>query len=294
MEQIEKETDAGSVKQLLENALIILDKWPGPTSRDVTATVRKVLEARIAGHSGTLDPAVSGVLPIAINNATKIMPALQHLDKEYIGIMRLHKDVSDSDLQKAVEKFIGKIKQRPPVRSAVARKERERIVYSFELLERGEQNVLFKTKVEAGTYIRVICHQIGALVGGAHMSELRRTKAGSFTEKQAVKMHDLADAYAEFKESGSSALEKLILPVEAAVQHLPKAEVKESAAFSVLHGSPLYSQGIKKIDKFEKNDLIAIMNKKKLLALGIANAESPKDKGIIVKIDRVIAKETVK
>jgi len=234
---------------------------------------------------------VSGVLPIALNNATKVMPALQHLDKEYVGIMHLHKDVSDKDLSKTVEKFIGRIKQKPPVKSAVARRERERTVYSFDVLEKEQRNILIKTRVEAGTYIRVICHQIGSLLGGAHMAELRRTKVGSFSEKQAVKIHDIADAYADCKENkDNSSLEKLVLPIEAAVQHLPKAEIKDSAVFSVLHGSPLYNQAIKKIDRFAKNDLVAIMNQKKLLALGIANADNIKDRGIIFKMDRVIGK----
>ncbi|MBI4162095.1 MAG: RNA-guided pseudouridylation complex pseudouridine synthase subunit Cbf5 [Candidatus Aenigmarchaeota archaeon] len=279
------------IQDLLENAIIILDKWQGPTSRDVTATVKKILGAKLAGHSGTLDPMVSGVLPIALNNATKIMPALQHLDKEYVGIMRLHKDVSGNDLNNAVKKFIGRIKQMPPVRSAVARKERERTVYFFDVLEKDGRNVLFKTKVEAGTYIRVICHQIGGMLGGAHMAELRRTKVGGFSEKQAVKIHDLADAYAEFKETKNSTnLEKFILPVETAIQHLPKMEIKDSAVFSVLHGSPLYLQAVKKTDKFDKDGLVAIMNQKKLLALGTANVDNIKEKGIIMKIDRVIAK----
>jgi len=234
---------------------------------------------------------VSGVLPIAINNATKIMPALQKLDKEYVGIMRLHKDVSDKDLNNAVKRFIGRIKQTPPVRSAVARRERERMVYSFEIIERDDRNVLFKTHVESGTYIRVICHHVGGLLGGAHMAELRRTKVGSFFEKHVVKIHDLADAYVEWKENENvKNLEKLVLPIESAVRHVKKIEVKDSAVFSVLHGSPLYAQAIEKLDKVEKDELVTVMNKNKLLALGIVNADNINEKGIIIKIDRVIVK----
>ena len=237
---------------------------------------------------------VSGVLPIAINNATKIMPALQKLDKEYVGIMRLHKDVSDKDLNNAVKRFIGRIKQTPPVRSAVARKERERTVYSLDILEKDDRNVLFKTHVESGTYIRVICHQVGGLLGGAHMAELRRTRVGPFSEQMSVKMHDLADAYAEWKENkDSSSLENLILPVESAVQHLKKAIVKDTAVSSVCHGSPLYGQGVKSMDKeIKKDSMVAIMNNGKLLGLGtsVIDAKELEKSKLAIKIDRVIAK----
>src|SRR5688572_8153424 len=108
-----------TIEELLHSGIIILDKWPGPTSHDVAATVKKTLKLGKVGHGGTLDPAVSGVLPITLDNACKVIPALQHLDKEYVGIMRAHKDVSLSEVRKAASNFIGKIKQTPPKRSAV-------------------------------------------------------------------------------------------------------------------------------------------------------------------------------
>lgn len=234
---------------------------------------------------------MSGVLLIALNNACKVMPLLQNLDKEYVGVMHLHKDVDDALLNKAVSAFVGKIKQRPPVRSAVARKERFRTVRSFEIIERGGRDVLFRISCQAGTYVRVVCHSIGTLIGGAHMAELRRTKVGPFSEQQCVKIHDLADAYAEWKENE---LKKLILPVEAAIPHVKKAFLKKDAVHSITNGSPLYSSGVESADDIKKDDMVAVMHSGKLIAIGKAKANKAdfaKTKGPVISTDRVIAKK---
>ncbi|MCX6816007.1 MAG: RNA-guided pseudouridylation complex pseudouridine synthase subunit Cbf5 [Candidatus Aenigmarchaeota archaeon] len=282
-----------SVEDLLKNGVIILDKWPGPTSRDVTATVKKILNLNKTGHAGTLDPAVSGVLPICLENACKVMPALQKQDKEYVGVMRLHKDVGEADLRKAVDKFVGKIRQRPPVRSAVARRMRERNVYSFQILDKIGRDVLFRIACEAGTYVRVICHQIGQQIGGANMAELRRTKAGAFGEDKCTRIQDVVDAYHEWKENGDKKIRDYILPVEAGVEHLLKIIIKDSAVYSIAAGSPLYSNGISKISKeIITNDMIAILTLKgELVALAKANMDAEdmlRKKGIAAKTDRVI------
>ncbi len=281
------------IEKLIRNGMIILDKWQGPTSHDVSSQTKKVLGIEKAGHAGTLDPQVSGVLPILLGNAVKLMPALQRQDKEYVGIMKLHKDVSEEDLVKAAKKQIGDVRQLPPVRSAVARKERTRKIKYFDILERKGRDVLFKIGCEAGTYVRVVCHSIGKDVGGAHMSELRRTNAGRFTEKEAVRMQDLADAYHDWKESGSEEIRKIILPPEEAVEHLRKIIIKDSAVYSVSSGSPLYSQGISRIQKgIISGELIAVLTLKgELVSLSKASMSSEEmlnKKGIAAKTDRVI------
>ncbi|MBI3190185.1 RNA-guided pseudouridylation complex pseudouridine synthase subunit Cbf5 [archaeon] len=281
------------VEELIRNGIIILDKWSGPTTHDVSATVKKILGLKKVGSSGTLDPGVTGVLPITLENACKIIPALQHLDKEYVGIMQLHKDVDDIELKKVVNSFVGRIKQRPPVRSAVARRERERTVYSMEIIEKEQRNVLFKIRCEAGTYVRVVCHQIGTKIGGAHMKELRRTEVGRFSESDCVKIQDLADAYYEWKESRSEEIRNYILPVEAAVEHLKKIIVKDSAVFSIASGSPVYSTGISKLSKgISEKELVAVLTLKgELIAIANANMDSDgmmKKKGLAAKTDRVV------
>lgn len=281
------------VEELIKNGIILLDKWPGPTSHDVSATMKKVLGLSKVGHAGTLDPAVSGVLPLALENACKIMPALQHLDKEYVGIMYLHKNASDSELKSAVRKFVGSIKQTPPVRSAVARRMRTRKVYAFDILERKDRDVLFRIKCEAGTYVRVICHQIGQLIGGAHMKELRRTGVGRFDESMAKKAQDIADAYYYWKENGNEGIRDYMLPVESAVEHLGKIIIKDSAVYSVASGSAVYTGGVSRLSKKIKvDDVVAILTLKgELVALAKANMNSEeimKRKGLAAKTDRVI------
>ncbi|MFH0832840.1 MAG: RNA-guided pseudouridylation complex pseudouridine synthase subunit Cbf5 [Candidatus Aenigmatarchaeota archaeon] len=287
-----------SVEELIKNGLVILDKWCGPTSHDVSATVKKIFGLSRAGHSGTLDPGVSGILPITLENACKVIPALQKLDKEYVGIMHLHKDVSDSELAKVIKKFTGEIRQTPPRRSAVARKERTRKVHSFEMLERKGKDVLFRVSCEAGTYIRVICHQIGRETGGAHMSELRRTRVGRFDESMSVKIQDLVDSYEFWKSSGDERIREYVLPVEAAIEHTGKIIVKDSAIATIVDGSPLYSQGISRIEKgIEKEDLVALLSLKgELIALAKSNMTSEemmKRSGLAAKTDRVIIQKGI-
>ena len=284
---------ARTSSELMHSGMIILDKWQGPTSRDVASDAKKILSLDKVGYHGTLDPMVSGVLVLCLENACKIMPALESLEKEYVGVMRLHKDVSEKDIRKTVSAFTGKIRQKPPVRSAVARLERTREIYGLEIIEISGNDVLFKVRCEAGTYIRKLCHDIGLKIGGAHMSELRRTRAGRFTEDQACRMHDIAAAYAEWKDSGSEALRNFILPVEAGIEHLRKVIIKDSAVYSVANGSPLYDAGVSKAEKgITKGELVAVLTLRgELASIGHADMTSEemmKRKGIAVRTDRVI------
>ncbi len=285
-------------EKLIRNGLVILDKWAGPTSHDVSSQVKKMFGLNKVAHAGTLDPAVTGVLPMLLGNAVKVMPALQKQEKEYVGIMKLHKDVGDEELNSVIRKFIGSIKQTPPVRSAVARKERERKIFYFDILEKNNRDVLFRIGCEAGTYVRVVCHDIGKQIGGAHMAELRRTKVGRFDEKQAVRMQDIVDAYADWKESGNEKIREFVLPVEEAVEHLKKIIVKDSAVYSMSQGSPLYSQGISRIQKgIEKEEVIAVMTLKgemvSLSKAAMTTEEAMNRKGIAAKTDRVIIEKGI-
>lgn len=147
-----------TIEELINTAVIILDKHAGPTSHQVTKWVKEIFQVSKAGHAGTLDPAVTGVLPVALGSAVKAMPVLSGLDKEYVGVMHLHHDVDTETLRKVIaEKFVGEIVQIPPVKSAVARRPRKRKVYFFDVLEKEGKDVLFKVGCEAGVYIRKLC-----------------------------------------------------------------------------------------------------------------------------------------
>jgi H/ACA ribonucleoprotein complex subunit 4 len=243
---------------------------------------------------------VTGVLPIALENATKAMPVLMGLDKEYVGVMHLHREVPEELLRQTVAKFIGKIIQVPPVRSAVARRPREREVKFFDILEIEGKDVLFKVGCEAGTYVRKLCHEVGRRLGvGAHMSELRRTKVGNFTEDQSHSLLEIKDAYEFWKEGNEEKLRKILIPIEFAILHVKRIFVKDSAIDSIVNGSPVYPGGIVRIQEgIERGETVAIYSlKEELVALGIAKMSSKemyeKKKGIAVRTDRVFMKKGV-
>jgi H/ACA ribonucleoprotein complex subunit 4 len=287
--------DDRKIQELIEYGVINLNKPKGPTSHMTSDYVQKILKVDKAGHGGSLDPAVTGVLPVATGRATRIVQALLTAGKEYVCIMHLHKPVEQKELEKALKDFVGKITQMPPVKSAVVRKEREREVYYLDILEIDGQDVLFRMGSQAGTYVRKLCHDVGKrLKVGAHMAELVRTKAGPFTEKDWVSLQDLEDAHSFWKEDGSEKfLRHCIKPVEFAVQHLPKIWIQDSAIDTVCHGASLNVPGIVKIDSgVDKDDVVAVMSlKDELVALGTSVMTTEQvmteNKGLCVKIDKV-------
>ena len=171
-------------EEIINYGIVNINKPKGPTSHQVSDFVQKILHINKSGHSGTLDPAVTGVLPVALGRATRIVQTLLTAGKEYVGIMHLHKNIEETKLRETIQKdFIGKIRQMPPLKSSVKRQLRTRTVYYFEIMEIEDKDVLFKVGTQAGTYIRKLIHDIGQKIGtGAHMAELRRTKAGPFRE----------------------------------------------------------------------------------------------------------------
>jgi len=283
-----------STKELLNNGLVNINKPKGPTSHQVSDYVKKILEIKKAGHSGTLDPKVTGVLPVALGRATKVLKYLLMLKKEYVGIMHLHKEVSDEELLKVVGSFVGKIKQIPPVKSAVKRRLREREIYYFDILERDGKDVLFKVGCEAGTYIRKLIHDLGKKIGGAHMAELIRTKVGYFNDKNMTTLQDLSDAYYFYKNKGyEDMIRKIIKPVEYGIKHLKKIWVLDSCVNSLCNGISLKVPGISKLStNIKKGECVAVMSlKNELIAVGKTLFDSQEivkeEKGICIKLERV-------
>ncbi|MBW2971662.1 RNA-guided pseudouridylation complex pseudouridine synthase subunit Cbf5 [Candidatus Woesearchaeota archaeon] len=284
-----------SVEQLLNLGIINIDKPKGPTSHQVSAYVQKILGAKKGGHSGTLDPKVTGVLPIAVGKGTRVVQTLLVAGKEYVCLMHLHKEVPEADVRKVMKEFTGKITQLPPIKSAVKRQLRERKVYYIDILDIEGQDVLYVIGCQAGTYIRKICHDMGKALGvGAHMAELRRTKAGPFNEKTLVTMHDLTDAYWYYKNEGNERyIRHVIQPVENAVAHLPKIWVMDTTVDTLCHGADLAVPGIAKLDEgIEIDQPVAILTLKgELICLGNARMHSKdmmhKNKGVAVKTRKV-------
>jgi len=288
-----------SVEELINYGIININKPSGPTSHQVSEYVQRILNIKKSGHSGTLDPGVTGVLPMALGNATRIVQVLLKAGKEYICLMYLHKPVSEKDIRNNVKKFMGKIKQLPPIKSAIKRRLRTREVYYFNILEIDDQYVLFKIGCQAGTYIRKICSDFGKeLKIGAHMVQLVRTKAGPFKDSSWYSLHDLKDAYEFYKEGKEKQIRKIILPIERAVEHLPKVWVHDSAVDSICHGALLNVPGISKLNHFDENEDVAVLTlKNELIGLGTAKMLSQyileKERGLAVKMNKIFMERGV-
>lgn len=169
--------DKRSIKDLLNYGLILLDKPPGPTSHETVAWAKRILKLPKIGHSGTLDPQVSGVLPLGLGEATKALGVLLLGPKEYYGLGRLHSLPPKEKLDGVLSLFKGEIFQKPPQRSSVLRQTRTRTIYELEVVEQKERLLLLRVLCEAGTYIRKLFYDIGEILGpGATMVELRRSR----------------------------------------------------------------------------------------------------------------------
>ncbi|MBU0472132.1 MAG: RNA-guided pseudouridylation complex pseudouridine synthase subunit Cbf5 [Nanoarchaeota archaeon] len=287
--------DDRPIKQLINYGVVNIDKPDGPSSHQVSAYVKQILNLSKSGHSGTLDPGVTGLLPVALEKATRVVQSLLTAGKEYVCLMRLHKDVSEQLIRDVMGSFVGNIKQLPPKKCAVKRQERYRTIYYLEIIDIDGKDVLFRVGTQAGTYIRKLCHDIGRKLGiGANMFELRRTKVGPFKEDTLCTLQDLKDAYFFFKESGDETyLRKLIMPPEYAVQHLPKIWILDSAVDALCHGATLKVPGISKLHTGIEPDMkVAIMTlKDELVMTAIARLNSNKmlseDKGVAAMPDQV-------
>ena len=288
--------DERPIEDHIKRGVINLDKPSGPTSHEIDSWVKRILGVEKTGHGGTLDPKVTGVLPIGIDYATRAIQLLLGADKEYVCLMHLHEKISEAKIRNILKEFQGKIFQTPPLKSAVKREMRVRNIYYVNILEIDGQDVLFKIGCEGGTYIRKYCHDIGEALGiGAHMAELRRTKSGPFTEDETLTtLQDLTDAYHIWKEEGDESLIRdCILPIEVAVKHLPKIIIRDSAVDAVCHGADLAVGGIISLDdNIKKDNTVAVMTLKgELVAAGeslnTSNEIYKANKGIVIDVKKV-------
>jgi H/ACA ribonucleoprotein complex subunit 4 len=264
-----------SAPKFAEKGIIILDKPEDLTSMQCVEKVKGILGAKKAGHSGTLDPKVTGVMLIALNDATKAMTILIGLDKEYEGVMHLHGDVDEKSIEKVIRHFRGRITQVPPVRSAVARRPRERDIHEFDILETNGRDLYFRVMCESGTYVRKLCHDFGEKLGvGAHMTKLRRTRIDSFSLEDCMKIADIE----EKRDSTVIPLEKILDRIR-----LKKVIIKKGSVEKIRNGMPVFRDDIVKIDELTENDAVGIYHSKQIIALG-----SVKDlENRVIKTDRV-------
>lgn len=284
-----------TMEELLEAGVINMDKPQGPTSHQATAWVREILGTEKIGHGGTLDPKVSGVLPIATGRAVRAVNLTLKAEKEYVCVMRLHRDAEEKEIREVINTFVGRIYQVPPVRSAVKRQLRIRTIHYINVLEIDARNVLFRVGCDAGTYIRTLCVDIGDALGvGATMEDLRRSKSGSMLENDSVTLQDIKDAYVMWKEENDDTwLRSMVKPFEVLFDPLPKVIIKDSAVDAVCHGADLAAVGVAQLDdSIQKETTVAIFTLKGE-AVGVGTAKMAAEEmmkakeGIAVKTDRV-------
>lgn len=253
---IEKIRNDKPIKELLNFSIINIDKPTGPTSFSVSDYIRKALNLSKTSHFGTLDPQVTGVLPVGLGRACRLSDYFMHRNKTYVGIMRMHKEIDEKTLKSEIEKYIGKIMQLPPVRSRVKREIREREIISFNILEIDGKDVLFETEVQAGTYIRKLCDDIGKNIGGAHMLELRRVAAGIFNEEKIYTLYDLDKAIEALKNGDESAIRKMLVPAEIVSDLYEIIELKSDSLKKLLTGKPLFESDIIGKVKGKEGDIV--------------------------------------
>lgn len=289
-----KRPEDRTVGELLRNGVVVIDKPSGPTSHQVTSWVAEMLGANKAAHGGTLDPRVTGVLPVGVGIAVRAMDVLHYGTKAYVGVMKLHGNVDRKRLEGVFADFTGEILQTPPVRSAVKREMRARTIETLTLLEFSGRDVLFSVDCDAGTYIRSLCVDVGdALAVGAHLQDLRRTRAGTLTEDEAVSLHTLRDAVENNKTGDSKALRRMLHPVEVLLAQVPRIVIKDSAVDAVCHGADLAVPGIVELDEnIRKGGPVVLKTlNEEGVALGAALMDSEemvkRGEGVAVDVSRV-------
>jgi predicted rRNA pseudouridine synthase len=260
-------------RRLQEGAFLLVDKPRGPSSHQVTAWVRDLLGVRVAGHAGTLDPNVSGLLWVGVGPALKLLPLVLEFPKRYIASVVLHGAVPTRDLERALSEFTGPIYQTPPVRSAVKRERRVRTVHRLSLVETDGPRLLLDLTADSGTYVRTLAVDLGEALGlGGHMDELRRVANGPFRERDAVPLAVIADAAAARAAGDPTPLLALLHPLEEVWREFPAIVVKDAAASALAHGAGLASGGILALPRpFARGARVALVSRSgELVATGVA------------------------
>ena len=282
-----------------QNNVVNLFKPSGPTSFDMVWSVRKILGVKKAGHIGTLDPIADGVLPICLNQSTRVIQFLSSLQKTYRATLELGSEtdtqdatgqkistndpslINEAKMKQVFQTFVGEQDQIPPMYSAkkkngiplyklarnginIARDPVKVTIYSIDFIKKEKNQVLFEVRCSAGTYIRTLSHDIGKKLGCyAHMVRLTRTKVGLFGLGRTLTLDELKVAY----EEGS--LPEKLLPLEEALNFLPAIRVKEEYLESVSHGVALSKCFLETLpDRFEPGHYFRVFgNNDKVVAV---------------------------
>lgn len=289
-----------SIKEYVKSGFINLDKPSNPSSHEVVAWIKRILKVEKTGHSGTLDPKVTGCLIVCIDRATRLVKSQQSAGKEYVAVFKLHSAVESLQrVNQGLEKLRGALFQRPPLISAVKRQLRVRTVYDSLLLDYDENRNMgvFWVSCEAGSYIRTMCVHLGLVLGvGGQMLELRRVRSGIQKEKDGMStMHDVLDAqYAYENHKDEDMLRRVIKPLEGLLIGHKRIFVKDSTINAICYGAQVMIPGVLRYeDGIEMNEEIVIVTSKgEAIALAVALMTTATmasvDHGVCAKLKRVI------
>uniref|UniRef100_A0A8C1NNU3 H/ACA ribonucleoprotein complex subunit DKC1 n=1 Tax=Cyprinus carpio TaxID=7962 RepID=A0A8C1NNU3_CYPCA len=289
-----------NIHDYVRTGFINLDKPANPSSHEVVAWIKRILRVEKTGHSGTLDPKVTGCLIVCVERATRLVKSQQSAGKEYVGIVRLHNALeNEHQLARALECLTGALFQRPPLIAAVKRQLRVRTIYESKLIEYDAERRLgiFWVSCEAGTYIRTLCVHLGLLLGvGGQMQELRRVRSGVMGEKDnLVTMHDVLDAQWQFDHNKDETyLRRVIYPLEKLLVSHKRIVMKDSAVNAICYGAKIMLPGVLRYeDGIEVNqDIVVITTKGEAICTAVALMTtaviSTCDHGVVAKIKRVI------
>jgi len=286
------------IQNYVKSGFICLDKPANPSSHEVVAWIKRILRVEKTGHSGTLDPKVTGCLVVCIDRATRLVKSQQSAGKEYVCIYRLHESIPQKRVAQELEKLKGALFQRPPLISAVKRQLRVRSVYESKLLEHDEERNMgiFWVSVESGFYARTICVHLGLMLGcGGQMQELRRPRSGVMTEADSSTMHDILDAqWMLDNHKDENYLRRVIRPLEALLTKHKRIIMKDSAVNAICYGAKILLPGVLRYeDGIEMNEEIVVCTTKgEAICLAIAQMTTATmascDHGIVAKIKRVV------
>jgi len=301
--------------ELLSFGVVNLDKPAGPSAHQVASWVRDLAGDAVdeidaldpndegseetvvdhptvdrAAHAGTLDPKVTGCLPMLLGDATRLAQVFLEGRKEYVAVLELH-GPQPADFDSVLDRFEAPLYQKPPRKSAVSRRLRVREIYELELLDSSDRQALLRIECESGTYVRKLCHDLGLALGtGAHMGHLRRTATDPFDDSSLVELHELTDALAVASEGEADWLREVVQPAERALRHLPRVVIAPSAAHEVATGAPVYAPGV--IDGPAATDddpLVACYTpNESAVCLGRLVGDPDADSGLVVDLERVL------
>ena len=288
------------LEEHLKYGVINLDKPANPSSHEIVAWIKKILKVEKTGHSGTLDPKVTGCLIVCLNRATRLVKAQQSAGKEYVGIVKFHNPIENkSQVEDCLKRLQGACFQRPPLISSVKRELRVRTIYDYKLIEFDKEKnmAIFWISCEAGTYVRTMCVHMGLLAKtGGHMQELRRVRSGILKEDQSmVTMHDVLDAQYIYEQTKKEDyLRRVVRPLEILLTNYPRIVIKDSAVNAICYGAKLTVPGVLRFEANIENgkEIVIITTKGEAVAVAVAEMTSSVlascDHGVVCKTKRVI------